>query len=75
VKLWTWAAEKGNAYAQFNLAGLYASGTAVRCDLQKAYSLFSLAGKTLDVSKQLNQISSQLNREQSAASQPNTLQQ
>jgi hypothetical protein len=43
--------------------------------LQKAYSLFSLAGKTFDVSKQLNQISSQLNREQSAASQPNALQQ
>jgi hypothetical protein len=43
--------------------------------LQKAYSLFTLAGKTLDVSKQLNQISSLLNREQSAASQPNALQQ
>ncbi len=67
VRLWTWAAEKGNASAQFNLAGLYASGTGVKRDLRKAYSLFTLAGKTLDVSKQLNEISSQLERERSAS--------
>lgn len=32
-------------------------------DEQKAYSLFTIAGKTLDVSKQLNQLSSQLNHQ------------
>ena len=62
VKYLTLAADKGNAYAQFNLAGLYAACIGVTRDLRKAYSLFTLAGKTLDVSKQLNEISSQLNR-------------
>ena len=74
VRLWTWAAEKGNAYAQFNLAGLYALGTGVKRDLPNAYSLFTLARKTLDVSKQLNEISSQLERE-GWATQLSTLQQ
>lgn len=57
VRSWTWTAEKGNASAQFNLTGLYASGKSVKRDLQKAYSLYSLAGKTLNVSEQLGQIS------------------
>jgi TPR repeat protein len=75
VKWLTMAAEKGNAYARFNLAGLYASGTGVQRDLQKAYSLFTLAGKTLDVGKQLTEISSQPNREDlAAARQPATSQ-
>jgi len=67
----TWAAilaaEKGNTYAQFNLAGLYASGTGVKRDLRKAYSLFALAGKRLDVTQQLKEVSSQLAREDSAS--------
>lgn len=66
MKFLTLAADKGNAYAQFNLAGLYASGTGVKRDLRKAYSLFILAGRPLDVSKQLNEISSQVEREASA---------
>jgi TPR repeat protein len=63
VKWLTMAAEKGNAYAQLSLARLYSSGTGVQRNLQKAHSLFNLAGKTLDVSKQLTEISSQFNRE------------
>jgi TPR repeat protein len=63
VKLWTWAAEKGNAYAQFDLAGLYLTGTGVGRDLVKAYSLFTLAGKTLDVSKQLNEVSLKMSQD------------
>ena len=66
VKFLTRAADKGSARAQRDLAELYASGTGVQPDLQKAYSLYSLAGKTLDVSKQLSEISSQLEREHSA---------
>ncbi|HJY87175.1 MAG TPA: hypothetical protein VKE24_10095 [Candidatus Acidoferrales bacterium] len=53
MKFLTLAADKGNAQAQFNLAGLYASGAGVKRDLRKAYSLFVLAGKTLDVSEEL----------------------
>jgi hypothetical protein len=66
------AVEKGNAYAQFSLAGLYASGTGVQRDLQKAYSLFTLAGSMLDVRKQVNQIQSQVSHEDLAARQPAT---
>jgi TPR repeat protein len=58
VRLWTFAAEKGTAYAQFNLAQLYMSGTGVRRDLEKAHSLFALAGKSLDVSKQMSFLAS-----------------
>lgn len=66
VKFLTLAANQGNPYAQFNLARLYVAGTGVKRDPQKAYSLFTLAGKTLDVRKQLNEISAQLEREGAA---------
>jgi len=70
VKWLTMAAEKGNAVAQFSLTQLYASGWGVQRDLQKAGSLLILAGKTLDGSKQLNEISSQLDRKGSNAQRP-----
>jgi TPR repeat protein len=60
IKLWTWAADQGDAYAQFNLAEMYLAGRGVPRDLVKAQSLFTLAGKTLDVSKELNQVSSKM---------------
>ena len=66
AKLWTWAAERGNAYAQFDLAGLHMTGTGVPRDLVKAYSLFTLAGKTLDVSKQLSELSSRMSEDELA---------
>jgi TPR repeat protein len=59
VRLWSWAADKGNAYAQFNLAQVYAGGMGVPRDLSKARELFVLAGKKMDVSRQLNDLSSQ----------------
>jgi TPR repeat protein len=62
VKLWASAAEKGNSYAQFNLAEMYMAGWGVPRDFAKAYSLFTLAGKTLDVSKQLRELSSKMNQ-------------
>jgi len=64
------AVEKGNAYAQFSPAGFYASGTGVQRDLQKAYSLFTLAGSMFDVRKQLSQIQLQISREGLVARQP-----
>lgn len=73
MKFLTLAADEGNAYAQLDSAGLYVAGTGVKRDLRKAYSLFTLAGK-LDVSKQRNEISSQLERE-GWATQLSTLQQ
>ncbi len=66
VKLWSWAAEQGNAYAQFNLAGLYMTGTGVQRDLGKADTLYTLAGKTLDVSKQLSELSPEIDPDESA---------
>jgi len=63
VKLWTWAADRGDAYAQFDLAQLYVTGTGVNRDLVKAYSLFTSAGKTLDVSKQLSKLSSAMSQD------------
>jgi hypothetical protein len=57
--LWSWAADKGNAYAQFNLAQLYAAGIGVPRDLSKARELFVLAGKKMDVSRQLDALRSQ----------------
>ena len=68
VKWFALAAEQGNPYAQFNLAELYASGSSVKRDLQRAFSLYSLAGKTLDVSEQLRQISSLLKQDEPTAS-------
>lgn len=32
IRLWTWAADKGDAYAQYNLAQIYLSGTGVSPD-------------------------------------------
>jgi TPR repeat protein len=69
VKLWTWAAERGDAYAQFDLAEMYLTGAGVRRDLAKAYSLFALAGKTMDVSQQLNEVSSKMNFDEIAETQ------
>jgi hypothetical protein len=60
VKLWTMAADHGNAYAQFDLAEIYMHGAGVPRDLDKALDLFTLAGKTLDVSKQMNELSSEM---------------
>jgi len=56
----------GNAYAQFDLAGLYMTGTGVQRDLVKAYSLFTLAGKTVDVSKHLSELSSKMSEDELA---------
>jgi TPR repeat protein len=56
VKLWTWAANQGDATAQFDLASMYSAGTGVQRGLVKAYSLFTLAGKTLDVRAQLRDL-------------------
>jgi TPR repeat protein len=39
---------------------MYATGTGVPRDLRRAQSLFILAGKTLDVSKRLHDLSMQL---------------
>jgi TPR repeat protein len=66
IKLWSWAADRGDAYAQFNLAGMYMAGVSVQRDLGKAYSLFTSAGKTLDVSKQLSELSSKMNPDELA---------
>jgi TPR repeat protein len=60
LKLWTWAADRGDPYAQFDLAEMYLTGTGVNRDLPKAYSLFTLAGKKLDVSKQLSELTSKM---------------
>jgi TPR repeat protein len=60
VKLWSWAADRGSPYAQFNLAGMYKAGVGVDRDLVKAYSLFTSAGKTLDASKELTELSSKM---------------
>src|SRR6266478_1611467 len=51
---------------QFNLAGMYMAGVSVHRDLGKAYSLFTSAGKTLDVSKQLSELSSKMNSDELA---------
>jgi hypothetical protein len=40
---------------------VFVSGVGVHRDLDKAYSLFTSAGKTLDVSKQLSELSSKMN--------------
>jgi len=69
VKWLTIAANNGNNDARFTLANLYASGTGVQRDLQRANSLFALAGRTPDTSKQPTDASSQLNREPSDSKQ------
>jgi len=60
------AADRGDAYAQFNLAGMYMAGVSVHRDLGKAHSLFTSAGKTLDVSKQLSELSLKMNADELA---------
>ena len=69
VKLWRWAADQGDAYAQFNLAEMYLRGTGVPRDLDKAYSLFTLAGKKMDVSAQLNELTSKMSQDELAKTQ------
>jgi TPR repeat protein len=64
--MWTWAAERGNPDAQFNLAEIFMTGSGVQADLARAYSLFTLAGKTLDVSKQLGELSSKMSQDEMA---------
>jgi TPR repeat protein len=74
VRLWSWAADKGNAFAQFNLAQLYAGGTGVPRDLGKARQLFALAGKKMDVSSELNALSLQEDVTEAFETQPQTVQ-
>jgi TPR repeat protein len=69
IRLWTLAADKGEAYAQLNLAQMYATGTGVPRDLRRAQSLFILAGKTLDVSKRLHDLSMQLGETETVKSE------
>jgi TPR repeat protein len=61
IRLWTLSADRGNAIAQFNLAKMYMTGQGVPRDLQKARSLFTSAGRNIDVSRELNYIASQTN--------------
>jgi hypothetical protein len=42
------------------------AGVSVQRDLGKAYSLFTSAGKTLDVSQQLSELSSNMNPDELA---------
>jgi len=42
------------------------TGTGVNRDLVKAHSLFTSAGKTLDVSKQLSKLSSEMSQDELA---------
>jgi TPR repeat protein len=42
---------------------MYSTGTGVSRDLVKAHSLLTLAGKTLDVSKQLSELSSKMTQD------------
>jgi len=64
IKLWTVAADRGNAYAQFYLAKMYMYGIGVPRDLDKTHALFNLAGKTLDVTKEMKELSSKMDETQ-----------
>jgi TPR repeat protein len=66
IRLWSWAAQQGEPRAQFNLAEMYMKGVGVSKDLRKSLSLFSQAAKRFDVSKQLKEVSSQMNQEETA---------
>jgi len=68
--LWSWAADKGNALAQFNLAQRYAEGTGVPRDLNKARELFTRAGEKMDVSRELDALSSQDHVTEALEAQP-----
>ena len=54
------AADRGSAYAQFYLAKIYMFGIGVPRDLSKAQALFNMAGKTLDVTKEMKELSSKI---------------
>jgi len=73
VRLWSWAADKGNAYAQFNLAQAYAAGKGVPKDLSRAREFFDLAGRKMDVSKQLDALSSQARVTEASQTQSETV--
>jgi TPR repeat protein len=73
IRLWTWAADKGNAFAQFSLAQRYADGAGVPRDLSKARELFVLAGKKLDVSRELDALSRQERVTEAMETQPETV--
>jgi TPR repeat protein len=45
---------------------MYLTGTGVPRDLAKAHSLFTLAGKKVDVSKQLSELSSKMSEDELA---------
>jgi hypothetical protein len=64
IRLWTVAADGGNAYAQFYLAEMYMDGIGVPRDLGKAQGLFKIAGKTLDVTKQMKELSLKMDANQ-----------
>jgi TPR repeat protein len=66
IRLWSWAAQQGEPVAQFNLAEVYMKGVGVSKDLRKSLSLFTQAAKRFDVSKQLKEVSSQMEQEQIA---------
>jgi TPR repeat protein len=66
IRLWSWAAQQGEPYAQFDLAEMYMNGVGVSKDLKKSFSLFAQAAKRFDVSKQLKEVSSQMNQEETA---------
>jgi hypothetical protein len=57
IKLWNWAATLGNAYAQLHLGESYMSGNGVTRDLAKAHEFLTKAGSSIDVSKQLKDLS------------------
>jgi TPR repeat protein len=66
IRLWGWAAQQGEPCAQFNLAEIYMKGVGVSKDLKKSLSLFTQAAKRFDVSKQLKEVSSQMEQEETA---------
>jgi TPR repeat protein len=66
IRLWSWAAQQGEPVAQFNLAEVYMKGAGVSKDLKKSLSLFTQAAKRFDVSKQLKEVSSQMEQEETA---------
>jgi len=66
IRLWSWAAQQGEPRAQFNLAEVYMKGVGVSKDLRKSISLFTQAAKRFDVSKQLKEIYSQMEKEETA---------
>ena len=66
IRLWSWAAQHGEPHAQFDLAEMYINGVGVSKDLKKSLSLFAQAANAIDLSKQLKEVSSQMNQEETA---------